>query len=115
MHVGLDISAVRDHIGVTTNRGSVCTIGDQGASKMNDMTFSVRGDADAVAEMNRVLAVQKAAHLRDGIPSAEIRINRIDRYRKARMSSANWIVASRQTRTSWFADWVLLIRWRQKG
>jgi coniferyl-aldehyde dehydrogenase len=46
---------------------------------MNDMTFAVRGDVDAVAEMNRILAVQKAAQLRDGIPSAEIRINRIDR------------------------------------
>ena len=46
---------------------------------MNDMTFSVRGDAEAVAEMNRILAVQKAAQLRDGIPSADVRINRIDR------------------------------------
>lgn len=46
---------------------------------MNDMTFAVRGDVDAVAEMNRILAVQKAAQLRDGAPSAEVRINRIDR------------------------------------
>jgi coniferyl-aldehyde dehydrogenase len=50
-----------------------------GELHMNDMTFAVRGDVDAVAEMNRILAVQKAAQLRDGIPSAEIRINRIDR------------------------------------
>jgi coniferyl-aldehyde dehydrogenase len=46
---------------------------------MNDMTFAVRGDADAVAEMNRILAVQKTALLRDGIPSAEVRLNRLDR------------------------------------
>lgn len=46
---------------------------------MNDMTFAVRGDAGIVAEMNRILGVQKAAQLRDGIPSAEIRINRIER------------------------------------
>jgi coniferyl-aldehyde dehydrogenase len=46
---------------------------------MNDLTFAIRGDVDAVAEMNRILALQKAAQLRDGAPSAEIRINRIDR------------------------------------
>jgi coniferyl-aldehyde dehydrogenase len=46
---------------------------------VNDMTFAVRGDVDAVAEMNRILAVQKAAQLRDGIPSAEVRMNRIER------------------------------------
>ncbi|MEN9874625.1 MAG: hypothetical protein RL186_1522, partial [Pseudomonadota bacterium] len=46
---------------------------------MNDMTFSVHGDAEAVLEMNRILAVQKAAQLRDGIPSADVRANRIER------------------------------------
>jgi coniferyl-aldehyde dehydrogenase len=46
---------------------------------VNDMTFAVRGDVDAVAEMNRILTLQKAAQLRDGIPSAEVRINRLDR------------------------------------
>jgi coniferyl-aldehyde dehydrogenase len=46
---------------------------------MNDLTFSVRGNADAVADMNRILGLQKAAHLRDGFPSAQVRINRLDR------------------------------------
>ena len=38
---------------------------------MNDMTFSVRGDGETIARLNQILAVQKAAQLRDGIPSAE--------------------------------------------
>ncbi len=46
---------------------------------MNDMTFSVRGDSETIARLNQLLAIQKAAQLRDGIPSAEVRINRIDR------------------------------------
>jgi coniferyl-aldehyde dehydrogenase len=46
---------------------------------MNDMTFSVRGDSETIARLNQILAIQKAAQLRDGIPSAEVRINRIDR------------------------------------
>ncbi len=46
---------------------------------MNDMTFSVRGDGESIARLNQILAIQKAAQLRDGIPSAEVRINRLDR------------------------------------
>ncbi len=46
---------------------------------MNDLTFAVRGNSDAVADMNRILELQKAAHLRDGFPSAQVRISRLDR------------------------------------
>jgi len=35
--------------------------------------------ADAAAEMQQILARQKAAHLRDGAPTAELRIDRINR------------------------------------
>ena len=35
--------------------------------------------ADALSEMTAVLERQKAAHLRDGAPSAELRIDRLNR------------------------------------
>lgn len=46
---------------------------------MNDMTFALAQAQEAAVAMNRVLDLQKAAHIRDGAPSAEVRINRIDR------------------------------------
>ncbi len=46
---------------------------------MNDMTFAVAGAQDEAARMHAVLQRQKAAQIRDGIPSLETRINRIDR------------------------------------
>lgn len=46
---------------------------------MNDMTFAVAGAQDETARMQAVLQRQKAAQIRDGIPSVETRINRIDR------------------------------------
>lgn len=46
---------------------------------MNDMTFAVAGAQDETARMQAVLQRQKAAQIRDGIPSLETRINRIDR------------------------------------
>ena len=46
---------------------------------MNDMTFAVAGTQDETARMQAVLQRQKAAQIRDGIPSLETRINRIDR------------------------------------
>lgn len=46
---------------------------------MNDMTFAVAGAQDETARMQAVLQRQKAAQIRDGIPSLETRIDRIDR------------------------------------
>jgi coniferyl-aldehyde dehydrogenase len=78
---------------------------------VNDMTFAVRGDVDAVAEMNRILTLQKAAQLRDGIPSAEVRINRLDRCIGLLVDHAEQIAdalaqdfSSRSRDASWLAD-----------
>ncbi len=38
-----------------------------------------REETDMTQDMHALLARQKAAHLRDGAPSAELRIERIDR------------------------------------
>jgi coniferyl-aldehyde dehydrogenase len=46
---------------------------------MNDLTFAVTQAAEAGAAMARVLDLQKAAHIRDGAPSADVRLSRIDR------------------------------------
>ena len=46
---------------------------------MNDMTFAINQVADAGAAMARVLDLQKAAHIRDGAPSADVRLSRINR------------------------------------
>jgi coniferyl-aldehyde dehydrogenase len=46
---------------------------------MNDMTFAVSAVQDEATRMQAVLDRQKAAQIRDGIPSAEVRANRIDR------------------------------------
>lgn len=46
---------------------------------MNDLTFSLSTAAEAAQNMNSVLTRQKAAQLRDGIPSAQTRIDRLDR------------------------------------
>jgi coniferyl-aldehyde dehydrogenase len=50
-----------------------------GDNAMNDLTFAVKGDGESLSGMQRILNLQKAAQLRDGIPSLETRINRLDR------------------------------------
>ncbi|MCI3134547.1 coniferyl aldehyde dehydrogenase [Phenylobacterium aquaticum] len=63
------------------------------------------------ASMNAVLAAQKAAHLRDGAPSAELRIDRIDRciallidHRKAIEDALNEDFGSRSREATTFTD-----------
>ena len=46
---------------------------------MNDLTFAVAGAQDEATRMRDVLDRQKAAQIRDGIPSLATRIDRIDR------------------------------------
>jgi coniferyl-aldehyde dehydrogenase len=52
---------------------------DRECTTMNDMSFALKAGQDAAAAMGRILERQKAAQLRDGPPSLETRINRIDR------------------------------------
>jgi len=63
------------------------------------------------ASMNAVLATQKAAHLRDGAPTAELRIDRIDRciallidHRKAIEDALNEDFGSRSREATTFTD-----------
>jgi coniferyl-aldehyde dehydrogenase len=46
---------------------------------MNDLTFALNSAAEAGARMKQVLDAQRAAQLREGPPSAQVRADRIDR------------------------------------